>query len=89
MKKLFLFSFLKGLCFINIHDIQKKKQSNNVTLYIELLMINQWDGVTNITCSGGPICVSTGDQVLANLSMDKVSTTLLRQPWEFWCHLNF
>lgn len=36
-------------------------------------MINQWDGVKNITCSATAIqCLQTGDQVLTVFGLDKV-----------------
>ncbi len=39
----------------------------------ELLMINQWDGVKNITCTTvGGGCLTTGAQVLSKLSFDTV-----------------
>ena len=39
----------------------------------ELLNLNQWTGVTNIGCSlNTPACVTTGTQVLTNLSMNSV-----------------
>ncbi|XP_078572713.1 protein white-like [Branchiostoma floridae x Branchiostoma japonicum] len=38
----------------------------------ELLCINQWSPVTNITCTEGiPFCLETGEQVLQNLSYDE------------------
>ena len=51
----------------------------------EALMINQWEGVTNITCPAPPPglegsipCLSTGEQVLNQLNFDTVKQTMLQ-----------
>ena len=52
------------------------------------LLVNQWSGVTDISCNGTvplsdtmsselkPVCISTGEQVLANYSIDQVTYTV-------------
>ncbi|XP_048753747.2 protein white-like isoform X2 [Ostrea edulis] len=37
----------------------------------EMMVLNQWDGVTNITCSSNTRCISQGDTVIDSLSFDK------------------
>ena len=42
----------------------------------EALAINQWDGISNITCNASNgTCIDTGDKVLLNLGFEKVSHT--------------
>ena len=51
----------------------------------ELLNVNQWTGVTNITCSGssGRQCFTTGAQILTSLQFSEVVTLLriISQPF--------
>lgn len=41
----------------------------------EALLINQWNGVTNITCNQNSTCLDTGEKILKDLEMNPVSNT--------------
>jgi hypothetical protein len=39
----------------------------------EILVVNQWEGIRNITCeSGSPNCVTNGQQIIDSLDMKNV-----------------